>query len=366
MRRTNKTVILLLTTMLLAGLLGGCGGSDKAADPSGSGGKDQAQTLNAQVQPLGETYFIFDTIVNVKIYDNRATAKHLEEIGTLLKEIDHRISRTDESSEIALVNAQSGIAPVQVSQETFDLVAKAIEYAKRTEGKFDPSIGKLVDLWNIGNEGAHVPAPEEIKAAIALCDYRKVIMNEGTREIFLQDKGMVIDLGSIGKGYAADEIYDYLAEQGFNSAIIDLGGNVFAMGKKPSGEKWNIGIQDPDQERGNSIGVIQVDDQTIVTSGIYERFFIEDGKLYQHILNPMTGYPVDNNISSVTILTKRSTDADALSTSLFVLGVEDGLKFVENTPDTEVIFITKDKKLYATSGMKKLLNKTNEEYTFGN
>ncbi|MOA23394.1 Thiamine biosynthesis lipoprotein ApbE precursor [compost metagenome] len=175
---------------------------------------------------------------------------------------------------------------------------------------------------------------------------------------------MAIDLGSIGKGYAADKIYDYLADQGFNSAIIDLGGNVYAMGQKPGNQPWNIGIQDPDQERGNSIGKIKVEDKTIVTSGIYERFFIEDGKMYQHILDPRTGYPVDNGISSVTIVTDSSTNADALSTTLFVLGIEDGLKFIENTADTEALFVSKDKKLYASSGFKDMLEKNNDSYEF--
>ncbi|MNZ75310.1 Thiamine biosynthesis lipoprotein ApbE precursor [compost metagenome] len=231
---------------------------------------------------------------------------------------------------------------------------------------FDPAIGNLVSLWNIGHEGAHVPESEEIDEAIKFCDYRKIELNEANQEIYLQEKGMSIDLGSIGKGYAADKIYEYLADQGFNSAIIDLGGNVYAMGQKPGNQKWNIGIQDPDQDRGNSIGSIKVEDKTIVTSGIYERFFIEDGKLYQHILDPRTGYPVDNDISSVTIVTNSSTNADALSTTLFVLGIEDGLKFIENTEDTEALFISKDKKLYASSGFKEMLNKTNDNYEFAN
>ncbi|MNI11662.1 Thiamine biosynthesis lipoprotein ApbE precursor [compost metagenome] len=318
------------------------------------------------VQPISETYFIFDTIVNVKIYDNRATKQNLEDIDALLNNIDQKINRQLEGSEIYQVNENSGVSAVQVSEETFDLVAKAMEYAKRTNGMFDPAIGNLVSLWNIGHEGAHVPESEEIDEAIKFCDYRKIELNEANQEIYLQEKGMSIDLGSIGKGYAADKIYEYLADQGFNSAIIDLGGNVYAMGQKPGNQKWNIGIQDPDQDRGNSIGSIKVEDKTIVTSGIYERFFIEDGKLYQHILDPRTGYPVDNDISSVTIVTNSSTNADALSTTLFVLGIEDGLKFIENTEDTEALFISKDKKLYASSGFKEMLNKTNDNYEFAN
>lgn len=360
--KKNKTPILLLTLILITALLGGCSGSGSAAN----GATDAKAPQPSAVQPKSETYFIFDTVVTVRIYDDRATEHNFKDLDALLKEIDSCISRTDSGSEISKVNASSGIAPVKVSTETFNLVAKALDYAKRTDGQFDPAIGNLVSLWNIGHEGAHVPPEEEIAAAKRLTDYRKIEMHEAAQEIYLQEKGMSIDLGSIGKGYAADRIYDYLAEQGFHSAIIDLGGNVYAMGAKPNGNEWNIGIQDPDKERGNPIGTIQVNDKTIVTSGIYERFFIENGKLYQHILDPTTGYPVDNGISSVTIVTDRSTDADALSTTLFVLGIDKGLKFVENTPNTEALFITKDKKLYATSGLKQLLHKTNDSYTFAN
>lgn len=371
--KKNKTPILLFTLVLLAALLGGCGGAGSAAGGAaggagrtagGSAGAEPAQA-NA-VQPKSQTYFIFDTVVTVRIYDERAAEQNFKDLDALLKEIDSRISRTDSSSEIYKVNANSGIAPVKVSTETFNLMAKALDYAKRTDGRFDPAIGNLVSLWNIGHEGAHVPPEEEIAEAKRLTDYRKIELNEAAQEIYLQEKGMSIDLGSIGKGYAADRIYDYLANQGFHSAIIDLGGNVYAMGAKPNGDEWNIGIQDPGKERGNSIGTIRVNDKTIVTSGIYERFFIENGKLYQHILDPTTGYPVDNGISSVTIVTDKSADADALSTTLFVLGIEKGLEFIENTPNTEALFITKDKKLYATSGFKQLLHKTNDSYTFAN
>ncbi|WP_110930294.1 FAD:protein FMN transferase [Paenibacillus bouchesdurhonensis] len=359
----NKLITFGLILLLSMAVLAGCG--TNSGPLSGSVSTNQkAANEHETVKPMAETFFIFDTVVSVKIYDNRATRQHFNEIEALLNDIDSKISRTLETSEIYQVNANSGKSAVKVSPETFELVDKALDYAKRTDGNFNPAIGNLVTLWNIGHEGAKVPDIHLIEAAKALSDYRLIELNEDTQEIYLQKEGMAIDLGSIGKGYAADAIYDYLEEQGFSSAIIDLGGNIYAMGQKPGGKAWNIGIQDPDKERGNPIGTIQVEDKTIVTSGIYERFFIEDGKLYQHILDPGTGYPVDNGISSVTVVTKHSTDADALSTTLFVLGIEDGLKFIEDTPDTEALFISKEQKLYATSGFKALLNKTNNNYTF--
>ncbi|AWB43236.1 thiamine biosynthesis protein ApbE [Paenibacillus sp. CAA11] len=367
--KSRTAVLAALTAMIV--LLSGCGGNtngETSANSSQSKGSSSAKadSSSANVTPKSETYFIFDTVVTVKIYDNKAEKQNFEDIRSLLEDIDSKISRTSEVSEISKVNKASGQAPVKVSADTFELVSKALDYARRTDGQFDPAIGNLVTLWNIGHEGAHVPPADQIEKAQKLCDYRKIQMKAETNEIYLEEAGMSIDLGSIGKGYAADVIADYITGHGFKSAIIDLGGNVFAVGQKLGGKNWTIGIQDPDKERGNPIGNISVDNKTIVTSGIYERFFIENGKLYQHIINPKTGYPVDNNLSSVTIVTDRSADADALSTTTFVLGVDEGLKFVENIPNTEALFITKDKKLYATSGFKQMLKKTNDDYTFAN
>lgn len=365
--KCNKRVILGLVGLLTFVMLTGCGTNSKADNAEKSANDPNSQAENYEITtPISKTYFIFDTVVSIRIYDSRASERHFNDIETLLNDIDGKISRTLETSEIYQVNANSGKAPVKVSPETFQLVATALDYAKRTDGKFNPAIGNLVTLWNIGHEEAKVPDQELIEQARELSDYQLIEMNEASSEIYLKKEGMAIDLGSIGKGYAADAVYAYLEEQGFNSAIIDLGGNIYAMGRKPDNKLWKIGIQDPEKERGNKVGMIQVEDKTIVTSGIYERYFIEDGKVYQHILDPDTGYPVDNEISSVSIVTKHSTDADALSTTLFLLGIEDGLKFIENMPDTEALYITKDKQLYATSGFKALLNKTNDSYTYAN
>lgn len=360
----NKFAVLLLTMSLLATLLSGCTGNSNGTKEGSTGNTNTSGQAQA-VTPVSETFFIFDTVVTIKIYDNRATTEDFQELESLMKDIDYKINRSNEDSEIYAVNENAGIAPVQVSQETFDLVKIAVDYAKQTGGLLDPSIGPLVSLWNIGHEGAHVPPAADIEAAQKLIDYRKIELNEDTREIYLQDKGMDIDLGSYGKGYAADLIYDYLKAKGFDSAIIDLGGNVFAMGSKPGAKEWTVGIQDPDQERGNDIGTIKVIDKTVVTAGIYERYFVEDGKFYMHILDPRTGYPADNEISSVTIVADSSTAADTMDTSLLIMGIEDGLKFAEEN-NTEALFITKDKKLYATPGFKEMLNKDNEEYTFAN
>ncbi|MGF7050257.1 thiamine biosynthesis lipoprotein [Paenibacillus sp. DS2015] len=346
MKRTMTPLLLLLAFVII---LTGCG--------------DSKQSSSVKVEPVSKSFYVFDTIVQVKVYDGGTTEQNFTDIKQILDTIEIQMNRSNDNSEIADVNRNAGIQPVQVSDETFMVVSKALDYSERSKGGFNLAIGPLVSLWNIGHEGAHVPSADQIEEAMKVIDYEDVILNSDKKEIYLNEQGMSIDLGAIAKGYAADRIVEYLQDKGFKSAIIDLGGNVFAMGKKPGDQLWTIGIQDPNEARGNPIGNIHVDNQTIVTSGIYERFFVEDGKHYHHLLDSKTGFPIDNNLSSLTILTDKSIDADGLSTSVYALGIEEGLKFIENLDNTEALFITKDKKLYASPGFLELLEKTNDEYT---
>ena len=163
---------------------------------------------------------------------------------------------------------------------------------------------------------------------------------------------MQLDLGGIAKGYAADEVVKILKQEGIRSAIIDLGGNIYALGSKNSDNNWKVGIQDSFSDRGKVIGAVEVFDKTVVTSGIYERFIEEDGVRYHHILNPKTGYPYETDIAGVSIIADNSIDADALSTLTFTKGVKEGLKFVENLDNVDAIFITNDKKIYLTENIK--------------
>lgn len=360
MIKNKLSPLLLLLSALL--IIGGCANS--GAEPVNPNGKAPDSGQQTEItNPVKKSYYIFDTIVQVKVYDSRITDRHFAEIEDLLQTIDAEMSRTNDKSELDKVNNNAGIKPVQVSEQTFYVIQKAYDYSVRTEGRFNLAIGPLVSLWNIGNEDAHVPDQAEISNLLPLSRYDLVELNPDTHEVYLKKKGMVMDLGGIAKGYSADVIAKYLTDNGFKSAIIDLGGNVLALGQKPGGRKWTIGIQDPDLTRGNPIGNLKVENQTIVTSGIYERFFEQDGNVYHHILDSETGYPIDNNLSSVTILTDSSIDADALSTSIFSMGLEQGLAFAEQLDQAEALFITKDKKVYITSGMGEVLDMTNKSYT---
>jgi thiamine biosynthesis lipoprotein len=180
-------------------------------------------------------------------------------------------------------------------------------------------------------------------------------INVSESELYLPVKGMKLDAGGIAKGYAADEIVRILKEERVRRALIDLGGNIYAFGERggtsPQNTPWRIGIRDPFQVLSEPVIRIEVTNQSVVTSGVYERYFERDGVRYHHILDPCTGYPVRNNLMSVTIITGSSTTADALSTSLFLLGVEEGLRFVESMPDIEAVFITDTRQVYHTKGI---------------
>lgn len=318
--------------------------------------------IAADIPPRSESYFIYNTIVTVKLFDERATDQQLEEIHDLLKHIDATMSRTVETSDIAQVNREAGQHAVKVSQATYDLVVRALSYAEASDGHFDPTIGPLVDLWRIGEEGVTVPSKEQVAEQAALVQYKNVLLSERAQTIQLLKSGMSIDLGAIAKGYAADKIASYLTEQGIRSAILDLGGNILTLGAKPGGAEWTIGIQDPNDSRGNIIGTMKIVDTSVVTSGVYERYFIEEGIRYHHILDTATGYPVHNSLNSVTIITPRSTDADALSTTVFSLGLEEGFRFIEAQDNTEAIFVTKDRDVILTSGLKDVFKLTHETY----
>lgn len=345
MRRARLPLAAFCLAALL--LTGGC--------KNGSGKAETAE-------PVSQTYFIFDTIVQIRVYDNAFGEDRFGEIGAMLDRIDGRLNRHENGTEIDLVNRNAGIRPVAVSEETFAVVKKALEYAEWSKGRFDPTIGPLVDLWGIGTENAAVPSGEAIDARLALVDYRNVELDDETHSIFLKKPGMSLDLGGIGKGYAADAVAEYLRKFGVKSAILDLGGNLVALGEKPDGSPWSIGIQDPAEQRGEHLGIIRVKDRTIVSSGVYERYFRQDGRLFHHILDPETGWPVDNELVAVAIVTGRSADADALSTTVFAMGLERGLETVERLEDTEAVFVTKDRKLYMTSGLRGSFTLTNPSY----
>lgn len=302
-------------------------------------------------QPISQTEIFMGTPISITLYDG-GNQKILDKVFEKIVEIEDLVSINKENTEITKLNESAGVEKVKLSNLSYDILKKGIEYSKLSNGSYDITIGPLVKLWSIGLEGAKVPSKDEINETIGYIDYNNIEINDYTKEAFLTKEGMEVDLGSIAKGYAADEVVKILKQEGIRSSIIDLGGNIYALGSKHSDNNWKVGIQDPFSDRGKVIGAVEVFDKTVVTSGIYERFIEEYGVRYHHILNPKTGYPYETDIAGVSIIADNSIDADALSTLTFTKGVKEGLKFVENLDNVDAIFITNDKKIYLTENIK--------------
>ena len=237
-----------------------------------------------------------------------------------------------------------------VPQEVIYVLQEALRIAERTSGAFDPTIGPLVNLWDIGGDNSQVPSQQAIDHARSLVEWRLVEIDSQRGTVYLPKQGMALDLGGIAKGYAADELVAIAQEAGIQQALFDLGGNIYAFGTKADGTPWRVGVKDPAQPGGSPALALAVQDRSVVTSGMYERFFEQEGIRYHHILYPATGYPVWNDIQSVTIVSKSSLLADALSTSVFVLGREKGLALLESE-DAEGVIIGEDNLVYPTSGI---------------
>lgn len=325
--------------------------------------------FNKRVNTYSKTMYYLGTVNEVTIYTKSSEAKANEILShceNIVKDIDNKMNPSTISSDIYKINQNAGKEPVKVSKDAFNVIKASLHYSEVSNDSFDTTIGALVQLWNIGNENAKVPTQEEVNALLPSVDYKNIVLDEKNSTVMLKNPETKIDLGGIAKGYAADKVVQYLEGQKIEGAIVNLGGNIYTLGTKDGKTKFNIGIQDPTKPRGNAIGSITTTNRSVVTSGIYERYIEKDGKIYHHILSPKTGYPVENNLSSVTIISDNSMNCDALSTTAFSLGLEKGLKLIEETPNTEAIFITKDKQIYTTPGLKDSFKLTDSSFTIKN
>lgn len=313
--------------------------------------------------PVSKTDFCMDTSITVTLYDTGRLSysdceKLLDNCFSLCRSYEDMFSRTKEGSDIWNINHAGG-APVRVSAETAGLLQTALYYCRETDGAVDITIAPLSALWNFssaslkGTDTHTLPDRQQIQALLPCVDYQKVQITGTT--VTLKEPGAALDLGCIAKGYIADRLKDYLKEQGIGSAVINLGGNVLTLGSKPDGSPFRLGIQKPFDLRGTPIAVLSVSDASLVSSGVYERYFEADGILYHHLLNPRTGMPEQNGLLGVTILSDSSTDGDILSTACFLLGPDKGMAYVESLPGVEAVFITEDYVLHPSSGLSGLL-----------
>jgi len=269
---------------------------------------------------------VFGTVCTINAFDD-GTEELYGKLFSCLNEIDRKFSTTRAESEISLINAAAGEQAVQVTPDVLYIIRTALAYASLTGGAFDPTIGPVVTLWGINTDHARIPSQIELETALHLVDWHQVTVNGSS--VFLQKKGMKLDLGGIVKGYAADELVGILKKERVKRAVIDLGGNIYVYGRKKDGTPWRVGVKNPDDPSGEPAVILTLQNSSVVTSGVYERFFIQDGVRYHHIIDPKTGYPVDNGLTSVTIVCESSTAADALSTSLFILGPEKGFALLK-------------------------------------
>ena len=300
-----------------------------------------------------KTLKLMGSHIDILIFDSIDAESILDDAVEMLKMYEHRFSANDDSSELMVVNHNAGIKAVEVHPDLFDLIKIGKVHSCAPNSFLNIAIGQIVQTWRIGFNDVKVPTKQEIDDLLEITDPNQIILDEEKQSVFLAKKGMAINLGALAKGYIADLMIDYMKKRGVDSGLINLGGNVLAFGdaKHNPDLMWRIGIQNPVESRGNHLFTIGIKNQSVVTSGIYERKHTENGKTYHHILNPETGYPVETNVAGLTIISTASVDGEIWTTRLFGKSVEDILDEVNSLPDIEAVVVTSEGKVYYTSGV---------------
>lgn len=324
----------LLTLSLALLILVGCAGCSSQANPP-----------EAEVQEAANGLFAMDTYINMTAYGSDAE-NALELAAARIQELEKLWSVTDENSEIYAAN-HSGGAAVGISADTEELLRFALSMARETGGALEPTIYPVLTAWGFTTDNYQIPEQNEIDRLLGLVDYEAIGLTDTTVTV---PNGMMLDLGAVGKGYAADETAAILRENGVESALLDFGGNILTVGAKPDGSPWRVGVRDPDTE-GN-LGVLEVADQSVVVSGGYEKYFVgEDGQRYWHIIDPETGRPARSGLVQVAIVSRESKLCDALSTAIFVMGLDKAIDYWQAHQGFDMILLTDDREIYLTEGL---------------
>ncbi len=325
----------LMIAILTSTLLSGCTSKTKVEE-----------------SPLTKSTFMLNTIITITLYDS-TDETIIDDTFKLIHNFEEVYSRTLESSELYKLNEhllpeKNGV--YTVSDDLADILKQAYHYSELTDGAFDLAIEPISSLWDFTADTPKVPDSKLIEERLPAVNYKNVHINGNQVSFDSEETG--IDLGAIAKGYIADKVKDFLLDKGVKSAMINLGGNVLCVGQKPDGSAFNIGIQKPFADRNETVAVMELKDMSVVSSGIYERSFTIDGKFYHHILNSKTGYPTDNNLIAVTIVSKESVVGDGLSTSVFALGLEKGMELINSLEGVYAVFITDDYQMHYSDGFK--------------
>lgn len=289
---------------------------------------------------------LLGTICSVNLFEDGKKEVY-DEIFARLKEIENEFSVDKKHSDLFRVNSRGFVEPVTVGENVFSVLDVSLQLSELTAGSFDVSVQPLVNLWNINSSMPHLPSKEELEEVLPLINYKNIVVNPKNRSIRFLKEGMGIDFGGIAKGYAADEVIKICKKHGVRRAIIDLGGNIYVYGQKSNKKLWNVGIKNPEHPDSVPLIRVSVPQTSVVTSGIYERYFDVGMERYHHIFSPFTGLPVDNELLSVTVICENSMLADGLSTAFFVLGEKKSRELIRKLSkifnlDISAIFIKKN------------------------
>ena len=319
-----KSHRILLFFALICIILSGCAGS-----PAG--------------EPVAAELPAMDTLMKLTLYGENAQAA-AEPAKERIRELEGLLSTTDENSEIYAAN-HSGGAPVALSGDTAALLDRALQLCRRTDGALDVTIYPVVRAWGFTTGGGRVPDRAELDGLLERVDYARVSLSGSTLTL---PEGMELDLGAVAKGYTGDVLMDLLEEAGVTSAIVELGGNVQALGSKPDGSPWRVAVQAPE---GGYAAALEIVDKAVVTSGGYQRFFEQDGEIYWHIIDPAAGQPARSGLASVTIVAEEGTLCDGLSTALFVMGADRAAEFWRETGDFDFVLLDEEGGVTITEGL---------------
>jgi len=303
-----------------------------------------------------KTVRLMGTVIDLVVEHDSADAI-LTEVVNQLKECEHRFSANDPSSELMAVNRNAGIQPVVVHPELYHLVKIGKFHSCAQGSHLNIAIGPLVQTWRIGFNDAKVPSAEEVERLLKKTNPQNIILNDEEQSVYLKEKGMLIDLGSLAKGYIADLVIDYLKNMDVKSALINLGGNIVGLGPSSNHEKeyWTIGIQNPLLDRNQYLVALKIVNQSVVTSGIYERSLQNEGKTYHHILDPQTGYPITTDVASLTICSDQSVDGEIWTTRLYGKSSDEIINELNQLEGIDGLVITKDEKVLYSKDLEKLI-----------
>ncbi|WML35908.1 FAD:protein FMN transferase [Clostridium sp. OS1-26] len=326
----------------------------------------------ANNQLYEQSNIMMDTVISLKAYGPNAKAA-VDEGFKKVDELDKIASPNISTSDVSKINAEAGKEYVKVHPEIIKMIKTSIQYSKLSGGAWDITTGPIINLWGIGTDKQRLPADSEIKAKLPLVGYNNISINETDNSVMLKKQGMAIDLGGIAKGFTADEVLKIFNKYGIKKGLISLGGSsIYAIGTNEEDNLWSVGIKHPrSEDNQNYLGIVKISNQALSTSGDNERYFINNGKRYHHIMNPATGYPADTGVMSDTIIIDSNVEdknmlADLLTTTIFILGPEKGVQFASNIPGVSCEVTATDNKIYTTKGFKDKITNLNKDFKFAN